>query len=54
MTKTVDTITGGAVTSMTLTRVEDSLYFDRGNVRDKYSRYLIMLVLSSIMRSGTS
>ncbi len=52
MTRAIEVIAGGEVTPKTLNRIEDTLYFDRGNVRDKYSRYFILLALSSIIATG--
>jgi len=52
MPRTIDTIAGGAVSPRTLNRIEDALYFDRGNARDKYSRYFTLLALSSVIASG--
>lgn len=52
MARVIDTLAGGTITSKTLRKVKDALFFDRGNVRQKYSRYLIMLALSSVIATG--
>jgi uncharacterized hydrophobic protein (TIGR00271 family) len=40
------------VTPRAVGRVRDALLFDRGNVRDKYSAFFLMLALSSVIATG--
>lgn len=49
-----DMLAGGKSTTddLDLARVRDAVLFDRGNIRDKYSIFFLMLVLSSIIATG--
>ena len=52
MNRLSEVLAGGKVTHGSVARVREHLLYDRGEVRDKYSRYFLMLFLSSIIATG--
>ena len=52
MVNLADIVAGGHVDAGDVARVRNHLLMDRGNVRDKYSRFILMLALSAIIATG--